>query len=241
MKNLALIIFIFCSNTFALEYSKIEYEGCPENAYCKKETGLTRKKWIEDLRSYKNGKISEQKINANLKNEYGLPISAWAQENGSLSPNILMWDSPCKQHQNANNKFYIAEIFKKNLKPEEIKDSNSIYFSRAVLLDQNNKPYSYIIPRGDAPLFIKDSQLYFLREEEGIFYGLLISRDGQLKLVKNESSPEAPKEAVCSKEQVALFLREAPSPNFYQGQFCKDIWDVTLKTYRRVLLGWSCN
>ena len=97
------------------------------------------------------------------------------------------------------------------------------------------------VPRGDAPLFIKDGSLYYLREEEGIYYGLLIGLDGKLKVTKNETSPNPPRETICPNDLTALFLRESPSPNFYQGTYCKEIWDKSSKSYVTMLLGWSCN
>lgn len=242
MKSLIYLFFILVSqDIFALEYSKIEYEGCPENAYCKKETGATRKSWIEQLKNFSAGKISEQKLNDFIQSEYGLPVSGWAREEASLYPNILMWDSPCKQHRSSSNKYYIAEVFRKNLTPNDLKELPNIFFSRAILTDSNNRPYSIVVPRGDAPLFIKDGSLYYLREEEGIFYGLLIDKDGRLKITKNDTSTNPPKEKACNKEQEALFYRESPGANFYQGTFCKEIWDKSTKSYKTMLLGWSCN
>jgi hypothetical protein len=240
--GLLFLLFILQVRTSnALEYSKIEFDGCPENAYCKKETGINRKSWIEQLRKFSSGKINQQKFNAFIQSEYGVPVSAWAQEEASLLPNILMWDSPCKQHRSIANKYYIAEIFRKNFSLKELKELPNIVLSRAILLDKSNLPYSIIIPRGDAPLFIQDGSLYFLREEEGQFYGLLIDSTGHFTLTKNETSTETPKEAICTKEQIALFYRESPGPNFYQNVYCKDVWNKTTKTYNRMLLGWSCN
>lgn len=242
MKSLGLFILLFWGqNLWALEYSKIEFEGCPENAFCKKETGASRKKWIEQLRQFSAGKISEQKINSFIQSEFGLPVSGWAQEDGSLQPNILMWDSPCRQHSKSTNKYYIAEIFRKNFFPKELKEIPNLLFSKAIMLDQSNRPFSVVVPRGDAPLFAVGGSLYFLREEEGIFYGLLIDKDGSFKITKNETSTQPPKETACTKEQVDQFNRESPSPNFYQGTFCKEIWDKTKKSYTTLLLGWSCN
>lgn len=242
MKTLLFLFIIFKGTfAFALEYSKIEFEGCPENAFCKKETGINRKKWIEELKNFAMGKISEQKINSYIQSEFGLPVSGWAQEEASLLPNILLWDSPCRQHSKATNKYYIAEVFRKNFHAHELKELPNLFFSRAILMSESNTPYAVVIPRGDAPLFFKDNQLYFLREEEGNFFGLLISKDGKFKVTKSESSAKAPKEIECTKEQIALFNRESPGPNFYQGTYCKEIWDTTNKIYRPVLLGWSCN
>ena len=228
-------------NLYALEYSKIEFEGCPENAFCKKETGINRKKWIEQLRNFSAGKLSEKKLNAFVQSEYGLPVSGWGQEEASLRPNILMWDSPCKQHRSPTNKYYIAEVFRKNFNSNELKELPNIFFSRAVLSDSAGKPFNMIVPRGDAPLFIKDGSLYYLREEEGIFYGLLIDRDGHFRVTKNDTSTVHLKEATCSKENIAIFNRESPGPSFYQGTYCKEIWDKSTKTYKKILLGWSCN
>ncbi|MFA6235755.1 MAG: hypothetical protein WC635_00400 [Bacteriovorax sp.] len=235
------ILYFSCGPGFGLEYSKIEYEGCPENAYCKKETGANRKKWIEQLRGFSTGKISEQKLNSFVQSEYGLPVSGWAQEEGSLQPNILLWDSPCKQHSKSTNKYYIAEVFRKNFRSNELKEIPNVIFSRVVMLDESKQPFAITVPRGDAPLFLKDGNLYYLREEEGMFYGLLIDKNGKFAITKNETSTEPAKEATCSKDLIALFNREAPSPNFYQGTFCKEIWDKTSKSYKTVLLGWSCN
>lgn len=242
MKSLILTLFILINfSSHALEYSKVEFEGCPENAFCKKETGANRRKWIEQLRNFSSGKISEQKINAFVQSEYGLPVSGWGQEEASLRPNILMWDSPCKQHRTSTNKYYIAEVFRKNFNSNELKELPNIFFSKAILNDSTNQAYSITVPRGDAPLFVKDGSLFYLREEEGMFYGLLIDRDGRFKITKNDTSTAPPKEAVCTKDQQVLFNRESPGPTFYQGTNCKDIWDKTTKSYKTILLGWSCN
>jgi len=61
MKKLILIISLLIPVAHALEYSKIDFEGCPENSYCKKETGANRKKWLDQLKAFSKGEISEQK------------------------------------------------------------------------------------------------------------------------------------------------------------------------------------
>ncbi len=239
--KLLLPLFFFISTVHALEYSKIDFEGCPENSYCKKETGANRKKWLDQLKEFSKGRINELKINAFIQSEFGVPVSGWAMEEASLLPNILMWDSPCKQHKNPASKYYIMEVFRKNLNANELKEIPTLIFSRALLKENGKEPYPIVVPRGDAPLFMRDGSLYFLREEEGMFYGLLIDKEGRIKIVKNETSPNNPKEVTCPREMVTQFLRMAPSPNFYTGQFCKEIWDKNDKAYKTLLLGWSCN
>ncbi len=242
MKTFLTIILITFSFTLkALEYSKIEFEGCPENAFCKKETGANRKKWLENLRNFSKNKITEGQINNFIQAEYGVPVSGWAREESSLLPNILLWDSPCRQHKNSANKFYISEVFRKNLNRNELKELPTLFFSRALVILDPKNIFTVIVPRGDAPAFIKDGSLYYLREEEGLFYGLLIDKNGRIKITKNETSPNLPKETDCPKDLIPQFTREAPGPNFYQGNYCKEVWDKTSKSYKTILLGWSCN
>ena len=104
------------STMAALEYSKIEYPGCPENAYCQKNTGEVRQKWLDTLDEFTKNKITESQLNSRLQKEDGLPVSGWAMEEASILPRIMMWDSPCKQHKREASKFYISELFRKNLK-----------------------------------------------------------------------------------------------------------------------------
>jgi hypothetical protein len=239
--QLTLFIFLYSFNVLALEYSKFEFPGCPENAFCKKETGSNRQKWIEQLRLFSNGKISEQQINTYIQSEFGLPITGWAKEAGSLLPNIILWDSPCKQHSEGKEKFYIAEVFRKNLKTTELNEMNHLLFPKIVLSRPDQPPFSVNAPRGETPLFKTEDSLYYLREEEGIFYGLLIDKWGKFKITKNEMSPKPVIDSQCIEEQIALFKKEAPANNFFQGTHCKDIWDKSSKSYKTILLGWSCN
>lgn len=236
------LLTILSANVFAaLEYNKTEYTGCPESAYCQKATGEVREKWLEQLDSFGKNKISESEFNKYIQNTHGIPIANWAAEEAGILPRIMMWDSPCKQHKKEASKFYISEIFRKNLFLSEIKEYSTLYFSKAIGIDSNKKIFTMTVPRGDTPTFIDNGYYYFLREDEGKYYGLRINREGALKVSKVEVIKEMPKEAVCLKEQVDQFLREAPSPTFYQGYSCKDIWDKNSKTYKTMLFGWSCN
>ncbi|MBC7712610.1 MAG: hypothetical protein H7177_04700 [Rhizobacter sp.] len=230
------------ASTFAaLEYNKIEFPGCPENAYCQKETGVVRQQWLEELDKFGKNKISESDFNKFLQNNFGVPIANWAAEEAGVLPRIMMWDSPCKQHKKEASKFYISEVFRKNLMSSELKDFTTLYFSKAVGVDANKKIFTMIVPRGDTPTFSENGYYYYLREDDGKYYGLRINREGQIKISKVETIKETVKEAVCLKEQVDVFVREAPSPTFYQGYTCKDIWDKSTKSYRPMLFGWSCN
>ena len=237
-----LLFSILSTNTnAALEYSKVEYPGCPENSYCQKATGEVRQKWLDQLEKFSTDKISENEFNRFIQETNGIPIANWAAEEAGVLPRIMMWDSPCKQHKKEASRFYISEIFRKNLKQDELKEFQTLYFSKTIGFETGKKIFSMTIPRGDTPTFIDNGYFYFLREEDGKYYGLRINREGSIRVSKVEVIKETPKEAVCLKEQVDQFYREAPSPTFYQGYTCKDIWDKSSKTYKTMLFGWSCN
>jgi hypothetical protein len=236
------ILFLMSFNAFsALEYSKIEYPGCPENAYCQKNTGEVRKAWLDQLENFNRNKISESRFNSDLQNTNGVPIAGWAMEEAGVLPRIMMWDSPCKQHKKEASKFYISELFRKNLKESELKDYTNIYFPKAIGIDQNNKIFAMTVPRGDAPTYSENGFYYFLREDDGKYYGLLLNRQGEFKITKPQVIKETPHDIICKKEQIDQFLREAPSPTFYQSYNCKEIWDKSTKSYKPMLFGWSCN
>lgn len=242
MLGFLLLFFIHTSELkAALEYSKVEYPGCPENAFCQKSTGEVRQKWLEGLENFNRDKITEAKFNAELQKNDGIPVANWSLEEASVLPKIIMWDSPCKQHKKEAAKFYISEIFRKNLNPNELKDYNNLYFAKAIAIDNNKKPFSLVIPRGEFPLFSENGNYYFLREDDGKYYGFLLNREGKIGVTKVQTVKESSREVVCQKEQIDYFLREAPSPTFYQGYLCKEIWDKTSKSYRPMLFGWSCN
>jgi hypothetical protein len=240
--SLNIFILFFSTNAFStLEYSKVDLPGCPENAYCQKNTGEVRKIWLDNLDKLNTDKISEAKLNSELQNSYGIPVAGWAMEEAGVLPRIMMWDSPCKQHKKEASKFYISELFRKNLRESELKEFTNIYFPRAIGLDSSNKPYSMIIPRGDIPTYVENGNLYFLKEDEGKYYGMLLNRQGEIVITKAKTIKEIPREVVCKKEQIDLFMREAPSPTFYQSYNCKEIWDKSSKSYKPMLFGWSCN
>ncbi len=230
-----------CEGVSALLYSKIEFPGCPENAFCQKNTGEVRQKWLENLELFNRKKLSENSFNEYVQKNQGIPIASWAFEEASVLPNIMMWDSPCAQHRKEASKFYISDIFRKNLKESELKELQSLFFTRAYGITNDKKIFSIVFPRSEIPLFSEDGKYYFLLEDEGKYYGLLVGPTGELKLTSVQSTKEFVRDAVCLKEQVDLFLREAPSPTFYKGYTCKEIWDKGLKAYRPMLFGWSCH
>jgi hypothetical protein len=235
---IAFFLFLhFITRATANQITKIDFPGCPENALCPKETGAHRLEWLDILTKFEQKKLSEKEVNKQIQLKLGLPIPLWATEEATKKPLAMLWNSPCKQHNIPTNKTYIAVTFLKNLLPK----NNILFHSPAILLDIQNRPHSIMVLRGDAPLFIVNDSLYYTQDDEGHFYGLLVSPQGQLSISKVLFDSHYPREITCSKEQIEMFNRETPSPNFFQGYYCKEIWNTKSKTYQSLLVGWSCN
>lgn len=229
--------FLLLQIALAVDVPKIDYPGCPENSFCQKETGVHRTEWLDMLTKFEQNKISEKEANRIIQQKSGIPIATWATEDGLKKPLAILWDSPCKQHKIPTNKIYIAVTFLKKMLPK----NNVLFHSPAVLLNEKKVPQSIMVPRGDAPLFITNGSLYYTQDDEGHFYGLLVSPSGQVSLTKTLSETHYPREVACTKEQIDIFSREVLSPNFFQGYYCKEIWNTKTKLYQSLLMGWSCN
>jgi hypothetical protein len=238
MKIVYLILtFIVSSTLFASESNPLDFPGCPENSYCSKGTGEHRSEWLNILTKFTDKKISEKEANLLIQQKSGIPIQVWGTEEARKKPLTVLWDSPCKQHKIPTSKAYIGIAFLKKLMPK-----NSVLFHPpAVLLDEKKVPHVIPVLRGDSPLFIVNDSLYYTQDDEGHYYGLLISPSGNLSITQTFSDSHYPREVACTKQQIDLFTREIPSPNFFQGYYCKEIFNTKTKYYQTILTGWSCN
>ena len=237
MKYFVLFCYLFLSIAQAEEQVKIDLPGCPENAICDKATGEHRLKWLEILTKLEQKKINEVEANKLIQKNTGFPIPVWAMEFARKKPLVMLWDSPCKQHNIDTNKTYIGVTFIKKM----MEKNNILFHPIAILLDEKKDAHSLPVLRGDAPLFIVNDSLYYTEDDDGHYYGLLISPKGQITLSKVFSDTHYPRETACTKEQIDRFTREAPSPNFFKGYYCKEIWNTQTKFYESIILGWSCN
>jgi len=236
--KLIVLIFIYSFSIFAQQL-KPENTGCPENSHCSKTIGLKRSQWISELK--KINQDSENSINARIKKSSLYPVSVWTNDdNKNNNDKIISWTSPCKQHNPPNPKILIAEIFIPDLSEKTVKKSENIIFNKIFYNEKNKYKFSYA-PRGDAPLMIIDGKFYYIREEDGNYFGMLLSRDGDISIVKTKNVSLFPKEVECKKEMIEEFYKEAPTLTFFKGQVCKEIWNENKKAYDTIMIGWSCN
>lgn len=210
--------------------------GCPDESICSKETGIKASIWKENLRNYLQNHLSEKELNNILTQKEAFPVNIWADAEAIKSNlNLALWRSPCKQHQDKNNPIDIGEIYLKS-----IKNIPHIIYSK-IIYNNTKEIKAIALPRGDAPIAIFNDHFYYTKDDDGLFYGLLISQNGELKISKTKSIKKYPREVSCPKEMSELFLKEAPSLNFYKGSFCKEIWNNDKNAYETILVGWSCN
>lgn len=234
---LFLMLLISSISVIAAETNPLDVPGCPENSYCSKDTGAHRTEWLNILTKFSEKKIDEKEANIQVQLKSGIPIPIWATEEALKKPLTVLWDSPCKQHKIPTNKAYIGVTFLKKLIPK----NNILFHAPAILMDEKKVPHVIPALRGDSPLYIINDSLYYTQDDEGHYYGLLISPTGTLSITQPFSDPHYPREVTCSKQLIDLFMREIPSPNFFQGYYCKEIFNTKTKYYQTILTGWSCN
>lgn len=239
MKIIIFIITIFTCFRLLAQQLKAENPGCPENSHCTKELGIKRDTFISEIKKINLEK--EEEINKRILKNTHYPITVWANEDQKTNNlPLIFWNSPCKQHNPPNPKILIAEIFMKDLSVNSTKKQDNIIFNKLFYFENKKWKYTFV-PRGDAPLMIINNKFYYIREEEGHYFGLMISKTGELFVSKTKSVSQFPKELECNKEMIEEFYKEAPTLTFFKGQICKEIWNQDKKSYEPIMLGWSCN
>lgn len=243
-------LMFFSQKSFGqLEYSKIEYPGCPDNAFCTKETGVTRQTWRDDLLKLKNNQKENYKILKKYQSEIGILISLWATEDARILPNISLWDSQCAQHKRGAQSFYIGDFFMKSLNDKELSTHSNLFVTRAYRSLFDGKVIAQKVPREDnIPYYISNKGFHYLKSDEGPFYGLIISREGDLTLLavddfmkqKNAQMISPMSDAICTVEQINLLKKESPYPDFYKSYICKNIWNIDSNKYENVIFGRGC-
>ncbi len=200
--------------------------GCPENAFCTPEMGNIRANWLKAIKSKSIKKIERFRINT------GVPLGFWSN---SPQKDAISWNSVCGAHNTENYKLYWAEIFVKKLSARK-----EFILEKAWKQNKNGKIQSYPIPRGEVPGFIDNTSLVFIREEEGVYYGLRISHNGSLHIFKYPKGIPTSQSINCPKDLVTAFEKHFQNINIYQDHHCKQIWNTKTKNYEKMIFGLSC-
>lgn len=203
--------------------------------------------WISLLKSKKPISALEK-----FRRTQGIPLNIWTRDKVLKHPQLILWDSFCPKHNpkpssegliNTDQKIYIAQAWSKDFNEvkKNFKEADEILINRAYLLKEDKTVETFMIPRAEAPLLLKDGKLYFTIEEEGNYFGLWIKSDGTLRVDKTYLPKKFPNEVKCPEALSKAFQAGVKNPNLFQGFFCKTLWNQSLKKLSTIAIGWSCN
>lgn len=236
------ISLIALSFFFQLSWANLDHDylGCPLNSQCSKFTGETRAKWVNLINQWIKNPKTQLNINKSIATQTGHLINVWATPFTEKEPKLVLWDSPCSNHRIPGKNIYIAEIFVNSLAENEVKQHPEIIFSKAFYLEKNQIKSAYL-PRGDAPIAIENNAFVFTKEEEGVFYGLTVGKDGKINVVLPHKPLKTPQEIRCPENLKLAFESDIKFKNLFQGSYCKALWDNQQNEFVPIILGWSCN
>ncbi len=214
--------------------------GCPANSHCSAEFGKKRKIWSDMILRIKN-QLEKSPIEAleKVRQNSGFPIPVWATNKSLENPEVVSWHSPCRHHNLPNKEIYHAEVLLSDFTNWKTLDSESLTRAKIWRL-KGEEVVEYGSLQGAIPTMLKNEQLYFTREEQGVYFGLLISASGAMKIVPTENAAMAPREVQCPAKLIEAYKAWNWSTELYQQTVCRAIWDQDQRTFHTFLFGWTC-
>lgn len=220
-----------------------QFKGCLENSECDQVMGLQLTRW-KDLIS----KVKDEKIEASKKiqflelfrDKYGIPVEFYTLQKSQTSFKPLLYNSPCKDHnpKAPEPKILRGISFVKSLSKSKAtvwRDQTQMevavgetFEPQPVTVYYDKGPETYYLPLGDQPVFIKNKDMYVIKEEDGLFFALKISPAGDWKIENIDFTrlsewEDKKQEVTCPKEKTKL------APKIFGTEFCRTVWDEDLK------------
>lgn len=257
MKLLCLILLLFSSALFAQVKEKKfsphmidhEFEGCPENSHCSQDMGKKRLKWVQLLnRLSAHKELDTIAAIQEFHQKEGLPIPMWGFPASLKDKRIISWNSSCPHHNLEVQEVFHAQMMIKSfneLEEHDLEDSAlneklKILPNTIWLEEKNGEVVEFRTPRGFLPSLMIDNKLYFTMEEKGVYYALLVDRNGNFDVVPTETASVSGKEVPCSQALKEHYQKWPLRERLYQDSYCKAIWDKNRNTYQVIMIGWSC-
>jgi hypothetical protein len=207
--------------------------GCPMNSICSKAMGLKNRQWQALRDSLKKDFKDQTKALKQFQKKVGVPFKLWAMAQRDEIPDMIKWDSPCKNHQ-GNSKIYQGHIFAKNLK-----NISPHFIIEQALVLKGDKVISYPIPLKEHPLYLEGENLTFSLYYEGIYYYLATSPNGDLFHPENYFQ-DVPLRSVKCPDLLVNHFRQKNKNHFYTTYLCYQIKEVKQNTSFPILVGISC-
>jgi len=239
-------------NPQSLEDFDHEFKGCPENSECDQVMGHMLSRWkllVSKLKDITDPNKNAQALEL-FRAKYGIPVEFYTNQKSQLGFKPALNSSPCKEHNPKDQKEKVLKgiAFVKSISNEKAviwRDQAQIELPlKDNMAPQPVKVYydagavTYQLPLNDQPLFIKGRELYILREDEGLYYTLKVSENGDWKVVSIDMTQlskweDKRSEVTCPKDP-------EKSPPEFNIQFCKTVWDVDAKKALPVKIRQGC-
>jgi hypothetical protein len=226
----------------SLEDFEHQFKGCLENSECDQVMGLQLTRWKDLINKVRDNNMPVVKKNQFLelfRSKYGIPVEFYTDQKSQQGFKPLLFDSACKNHNPKEGpKILRGMAFVKSLSKEKAviwRDQAQIevpvgelLMPQPVFVYGTTEPQQYLLPLGDQPLFIKNKDLYILKEEDGFFYTLKIGPNGDWKVENTDFSrlsewEDKRNEVPCPVDKTKL------APKSFEVEFCKSIWSEDLK------------
>lgn len=230
--------------------------GCPENSECDQVMGLQLKRWqnlLRNLQDKEKDSKKQVKFIQGFLDLYGVPAEFYTNSKSAQSFKPLYYNSPCREHNPKDKpleKVLRGMSFIKKTTPTgvviwrdqatlEIPLSDQIQLAKLDIQEEGTLK-SYYIPLDEEPLYLSKDGPVFLREDDGLFYGLQILNSGDWKIAgldfTNLSFFESKKKMVDCPKNDKTPLLEGP----FHTVICKEIWDHSAKKNRLAILRRGC-
>ncbi len=212
--------------------------GCPENSKCSKKMGLIHQQWVEIAKSTQKNKLRKLQ---SFASSFGAPVSIWGLNKAEANSSYIIWDSSCKNHNHEEKpRITYVDTFAKDFS-DLLNKTEEVIVPKGLILEGKGRIVSVPLLRSDAPVLLSKDSVFYIQENEGLYYTLEIKRSGKLNIIKTPTPTKLPGEVTCPKELDEAFAASFNPPNLYLGHFCKQIWNISTNSYQVMALGWSCN
>lgn len=240
-------------NPKSIEDFDHQFKGCLENSECDQVMGLQLTRWKDLLSKVGDDKIEASKRAAYVelfRAKYGIPVEFYTLQKSQQGFKPMLFDSPCKEHNPKDGpKILKGTAFLKSLSKDKAvvwRDQAQIevpvgelLVPQPVMVYEGDTVETYQLPLGDQPLYIKGKALHVLREEDGFFYMLRVSLNGDWKIESVDSSKlseweDKRSEVTCPKDKTKL------APAVFGIEICKTVWNDDLKKSQVVKFHQGC-
>lgn len=231
-------------NPQSLEDFDHEFKGCPENSECDQVMGHMLSRWkllVSKLKEIDDPRKNAQALEL-FRAKYGIPVEFYTNQKSQQGFKPVLYNSPCKEHNPKDEKDKKEKILKgiafvKSLSREKAviwRDQSQIELPlkdnmtpQPVTVYYDQGPEVYQLPLNEQPLFIKNRELYILKEDDGLYFAMKISGNGDWKIENIDMSQLSTWED--KREDIACPKDGGKPSDVFPIEFCKSVWDVDAK------------